>query len=324
MSEYYCSDRNTCDAVVTVVCMTYNHEKYIAKALDGFVNQKTTFKYEIIVHDDASTDRTAEIVSEYEKKYDNIIFIRQKENAYSRKIKIFFQYIKPIVHGEFIAYCEGDDYWIDDHKLQKQYDLMMAHPEVDMCSHAAYTQTGDKFTGEICPSKEPTVLTPNQVILGGGRYLATSSLFYRREIAFGTPRFRQITRIDYSLQIYGSLKGGIAYISDFMSVYRLQSSEIAWTVVQRKNPEKRIAHHKNIIKMLEALNEDTGNLYDAEIKEKINQIEFDILWSNKDYKGMVKKQYAKQLAKKSKKTRMAIRLGVFFPSLAGKLFNRKR
>jgi glycosyltransferase involved in cell wall biosynthesis len=103
------------EIMVSVSCCAYNHEKYIRKCLDGFVRQKTNFKFEVIVHDDASTDNTAEIIREYEKLYPNIIKpIYQKENQYSQGISIKKQYMLPKLQGKYIATCEGDDWWIDD------------------------------------------------------------------------------------------------------------------------------------------------------------------------------------------------------------------
>ena len=112
------------EIAVSVICLTYNQEKYIEKALNGFVKQKTNFKFEVLVHDDASTDKTTEIIKQYEKKYPDIVKpIYQKTNQFSignNPTKICFKKSK----GKYIALCEGDDYWCDENKLQKQYDFM--------------------------------------------------------------------------------------------------------------------------------------------------------------------------------------------------------
>ena len=108
--------------MVSVICNTYNHEKYIKSALDGFVMQKTNFEYEVLIHDDASTDSTADIIREYEKKYPDIIKpIYQSENQYSKKVPISKTYQYSRAKGKYIAICEGDDYWTDPFKLQKQF-----------------------------------------------------------------------------------------------------------------------------------------------------------------------------------------------------------
>ena len=124
------------DIKVSVYCLAYNHEKFIRNTLDGFVSQKTNFKYEVIIHDDASTDNTTNIIREYEEKYPDIIKpIYQTENQYSKGIGIIPNYIVPRIRGKYVAACEGDDYWCDDYKLQKQFDYMEKHSECSMCVH---------------------------------------------------------------------------------------------------------------------------------------------------------------------------------------------
>ena len=119
--------------LVSIICSTYNHEAYIAQCLDGFLIQQTTFPFEILVHDDASTDNTPYIIHEYEYKHPQIIKpIYQKENQYSQGEDIFFKYQCSRAQGKYIAICEGDDYWIDPLKLQKQVDFLEQNPDYGM------------------------------------------------------------------------------------------------------------------------------------------------------------------------------------------------
>ena len=124
--------------ILTIICYTYNHEPYIRQTLDGFVNQKTSFKYKAIVHDDASTDGTASIVQEYAERYPDIIKpILQKQNTH-KSIgweKRFRMYIMPEIEGRYIAFCEGDDYWLDENKLSRQVAYLETHPECSACVH---------------------------------------------------------------------------------------------------------------------------------------------------------------------------------------------
>ena len=114
---------------VSISCITYNHEPYIRKALDGFLMQKTTFQIEILIHDDASTDGTEEIIREYESKYPDIIKpIYEKENQWVKGRRGSKEFNYPRAQGKYIAICEGDDYWIDPYKLQKQVDFLEENP----------------------------------------------------------------------------------------------------------------------------------------------------------------------------------------------------
>ncbi|WP_343697526.1 glycosyltransferase [Flavobacterium sp.] len=116
--------------VVSILCDAYNHEKFIVETLEGFLNQKTTFPFEIIIHDDASTDNTPVILKEFAEKYPLIIkLVLQKENQYSQKINFWSDITFPMAQGKYIALCEGDDYWIDEQKLQKQVDFLENNTE---------------------------------------------------------------------------------------------------------------------------------------------------------------------------------------------------
>lgn len=122
--------------MVSIICCTYNHERYIRQCLDGFLMQVTSFDYEILIHDDASKDTTPDIIREYESKYPTVIKpIYQTENQYSRGVKINITYQYPRVRGKYIALCEGDDYWTDPFKLQKQVDFLESNPDCVLTCH---------------------------------------------------------------------------------------------------------------------------------------------------------------------------------------------
>lgn len=121
---------NQKEPLVSILCITFNHAAYIRATLDSFLTQKTSFPIEIIIHDDASQDETQAIIKEYEALYPNIIKpIYQKENQYSKKIDFGKEFIFPLIKGKYIATCEGDDYWTDPLKLQKQVDFLEENDE---------------------------------------------------------------------------------------------------------------------------------------------------------------------------------------------------
>ena len=112
--------------MVSICCITYNQEEYIRDALDGFLSQETDFSYEVLIHDDASTDGTADIIREYARQYPEIIKpILQTENQYAKGLtNVSGTYNFPRAKGRYIAMCEGDDYWTDPHKLQRQRNIL--------------------------------------------------------------------------------------------------------------------------------------------------------------------------------------------------------
>ena len=236
------------DIMVSVYCLTYNHERYVRDALESFVNQKTNFRYEVLVHDDASTDHTAQIIREYAAKYPDVIRpILQTENQYSKQVDIGPTFVRPCVRGKYIASCEGDDYWCDDNKLQKQVDFLEAHPEYAACVHD--TKILDCRTGEMnhgmYGGETDRDLTFKEIVNYSGACFHTSSVMARREF-FWTPEALQMHEFgDYPRAVYLRLEGKVRYLKDAMSVYR-KFSEGSWTVRNQcdMTREKRIRGQK--------------------------------------------------------------------------------
>ncbi len=122
--------------LVSISCITYNHAPYIRQCLDGFLMQQCNFGFEVLIHDDASNDGTQEIIREYQQKYPDIIRpIYQSQNQWSQGVRgIMARFNFPRAQGKYIALCEGDDYWTDPLKLQKQVDFLEKHPEYSLVS----------------------------------------------------------------------------------------------------------------------------------------------------------------------------------------------
>lgn len=304
------------DIVVSIICNTYNHEDYIADAIESFLMQKTDFKYEILIHDDASTDNTPIIIKKYEKMHPDIIKpIYQSENQYSKGIAIGIRYQYPRVKGKYVAYCEGDDYWLDPYKLQKQVKALEKHPECDMCAHAALMvdAKGKERISILQPSTVNKIFTVEDVINGGGGFVATNSLMIRSKNVTHPSKFYVFYRIDYALQIQGSLRGGMLYLDDNMSAYRYFAKG-SWTEKMSKNPELLIKNHNKIIKMLEIVDEETQGKYSKVISDRIRQEEYLKLQVKENFKKILQ-EYTDILKTKPFKEQIKIFLKAKIPLL---------
>lgn len=258
--------------LVSIICLAYNHEKYIAEALKGFLMQKTIFPFEVLVHDDASTDSTAYIIRDYEKKYPEIIKpIYQKENQYSQGVNITLDLMIPKAKGKYLAFCEGDDFWTDPRKLQMQFHAMEEHPEVDLCAHdikAISARSGKLVEPAVKHRKELTIFSTEEVIVGEGGFFGTNTLFFRKEVFNHLPNFYLNLPYDYTMQILGALRGGVLYLPECMSVYRFAVPE-SWTSNARNNAEFQNEFLNKKKKMLNELNEYTNGTYKGAINARL-------------------------------------------------------
>lgn len=232
-------ENNSEEIMVSVICLAYNHESFIRQALDGFVNQKTSFKFEVIIHDDASTDNTADIIKEYEEKYPNIIKpIYQIENQYSKKIGITPTYILPKARGKYLAWCEGDDYWIDNNKLQSQVDALEKNNNCSSCITKVESITlNGKEKGVFFPVKDfKTGIILSDDIVNyclnpaklNGFPLQISGFMLKREVYYeyihNPPFYKPFFEVgDIPLFLYSGLVGDAFYIDKVMSHYRTEN-----------------------------------------------------------------------------------------------------
>lgn len=266
------------DPLVSICCITYNHENYIRNAIEGFLIQKTDFPFEIIIHDDASTDSTANIIKEYEKKFPDLIKpIYQIENQHSKGRKATPIAFKA-ARGKYIALCEGDDYWIDPLKLQKQITEMKNHQNCYISFHPAIIKWSNERRNDILKgfySKESMIFPIEKVILGGGGFMHTGSIILNSlaipriisffDIAKGAPTG------DYYIQILGAEHGGALYLSDVMSVYR---SEIpgSWSARVYNDPNHWVSWLRSSIIYHNEINRFTEYKYSKLFDIKNKQI----------------------------------------------------
>lgn len=211
---------------VSVICTVYKHEPYLRQCFDGFVMQKTNFPIEVLVNDDCSPDGSAAIMREYEAKYPDLFrCVYQKENQYSKGLLPWFEVLFPMTKGEYIAICEGDDYWTDPYKLQKQVDWMDAHPDYIACFHNAYTQCGNKrgLFNSLTETHYPTT----EDIIQRRWFISTQTLFYRNVLK-EYPEWRKgVKNEDYMLELLLAQRGKFYYMEDVMAVYRVEGQGVS-------------------------------------------------------------------------------------------------
>ncbi len=287
--------QKTNDIMVSICCMTFNHEPYIRKCLDGFVAQKTNFAYEVLIHDDASTDKTVDIIREYENKYPDIIKpIYQKTNQYSQGIHInnVFQYSR--ANGKYLAYCEGDDFWTDEYKLQKQFDFLELHSDCTICTHAVQ--------GIDAKTNQPTVKYPpcdvNEIIaaqdyiklrVDKGYLFQTSSYFLRRdclnEYIDIAPEFERVAKVgDEPRLLFFVTRGNLGFINEVMSCYRTNSIGSWSSQNTKKNPERLLNNSVNITNMFISFNSFTYKKYEADLEIAITKLRKQAYYYKKLYR----------------------------------------
>lgn len=239
------------DILVSVCCTTFNHEKYIAKALDGFLMQKTDFKIEFLVNDDCSKDNTISILKDYNNQnpgFFNITF--QSENQHSKGVKPFSQMLFPKVKGKYIALCEGDDFWTDPNKLQKQVDFLEMNQDYSLCFHKCkiVDENNVEFDSETFNHLEEKDYVGRELLEKWS--IPTASVMFRAEFLN-----QVITRAKMPGYLYGDtpmfltlLENGKARcLADNMSAYRIHPGGISRTL-SKKNMIALYTHYKTLKK----------------------------------------------------------------------------
>lgn len=217
------------DAIdVSVICLTYNHEEFIKDTLNGFLQQETNLNIEYIINDDASTDKTSEIIEEFIKKNKHlrIKYIRAKVNEYSQGKNPGVRLLH-MAKGKYTSLCEGDDFWIDKDKLQKQYDFLEEHNDYSICIHPSYVLVNGRMN--LIRNKCRSKYSNYDVMREGGGIYSTSSAFYRssinKRVAEKIKAYDKIPG-DLIKIVEASRYGFIHCINEVMSVYRVHNLSV--------------------------------------------------------------------------------------------------
>ena len=252
--------------MVSICCITYNQAAYIRDALEGFVNQETDFPYEVLIHDDASTDGTAQIIQEYADRYPERIFpILQTENQYSKGLtNVSGTFNFPRARGRYIAMCEGDDYWTDTKKLQKQVDYLEANPGCSLCFHSAKVEVQGKALTEhdMRPYKGSRMISPEEIIDKSSGYAMSSMAFPARLVKELPDYYVDCPVGDTPLQLLAAANGYGYYMDEPMSAYRVGVAG-SWTVEGKSGDYegKQSAYYWRMKRTYEQFDRATGGRF---------------------------------------------------------------
>lgn len=231
--------------IVSVCCITFNHEQYIKDALDGFVMQKTDFVFEIVISDDCSFDNTRNIIDEYKLRFPKLI--RDVSPAKNKGIIENWKHVHLEARGEYIAFCEGDDYWTDPFKLQKQVEYMRRNPQCGLCITDFTCQTDcdkDSITFPVFASK--STFQPQSFLehLQNAGYIGPMTWLYKRELFLhNIEDYINITDATLAIALDLFKISEVAYLPDRTAVYRVHNNSAANPSSMNKKLEYIIGVH---------------------------------------------------------------------------------
>jgi glycosyltransferase involved in cell wall biosynthesis len=206
---------------VSVLCQTFNHAAFIGQALSSFLAQKTSFSLEVIVHDDASTDGTADIVREFAAKYpETVRSVMQTSNLYSHGVRgMVAKFLLPLARGQYWIVCDGDDYFTDENKLEKQVRFLNERPDHSLCFHPVQVCFDDHSEPSYQLPEEGSVRAFDlDTDVWSGNFISASSVMYRRQ-SYHDLSIANMLPNDWYLILFHAMAGRIGFIPDVMSVY---------------------------------------------------------------------------------------------------------
>ena len=252
------------EPLVSICCTAYNHEKYIAQTLDSFLSQRCDFPFEILIHDDASKDRTADIIRDYAARYPDVIFpIYQQENQYCKGFSIDGTFNFPRARGKYIALCEGDDFWCDPEKLQRQIAHMEQDPSCTFCFTNGYVhdESGEKPDRAFLPYYE----AEKAMFDGKSRsfsldeiarinFIPTANFVFRTDALRGIPRAYMEKRCQHSdlrMKLFLTAAGHAWYEHVYGCTYRENVSGSAMQIWQKEKRDQLYVRCQSVVEMVD-------------------------------------------------------------------------
>ncbi len=315
------------EPLVTVILPTHNHAPFIAHAIESVLMQQTSYPFDILLHDDASTDGTADICRQYAAKYpEKITLIAQTVNQYTIDRRIQSHILIPRVKAKYTAILDGDDYWVDPNKLQRQLDYLESNPDCTLCIGAAdLVDVKDRVIGHVAPYAESRIVDPADMIRGGGGFTATNTIVMPTQLLKELPKFADyIEAEDIPFQLLGALKGYAWYDAETLIAYRLTVPG-SWSTRQyASSMETRIKTSRDIIALNEGYDEFSGGKYHDAFVEAIRYQEFLILCYRHKLREAMKPPYRVFYDRLSTNRKIRLRCEKLFPRLTARVVNAIR
>ncbi|MDR1766817.1 MAG: glycosyltransferase [Lachnospiraceae bacterium] len=304
----------------SICCITYNHAPYIRQALDSFLMQRVDFPYEILVHDDASTDGTGEIVAEYGRRHPGVVKpLIQAENQYSKGIEnISGAFNFPRVAGKYIFMCEGDDYWVEPTKMQRQVDYMEAHPGCALCFHSAKIQTvGRAFAdAQMRPYRGDREITPEGIIDKPSGYAMCTMMFPSSLVRDIPDYYTDCPVGDTPLQWMAAAKGYGYYFDKPWGVYRV-GVEGSWTNRSKEGDyaAKQRRYLEGLERSFRQFDAATGGRFASAVDSAIRRTYYQTMVNTKNFGEIMKAEYRRYYRELTPRTRFFLQMEMRSPGL---------
>ena len=308
--------------LVSICCLTYNHEAYLRDTLEGFLMQRVDFPMEILINDDASTDGTRAIIREYAEKYPALIRpFYQDVNLYSQGKDLCLEVLYPAARGKYIALCEGDDYWTDPMKLQLQVDFLEAHPDYSACVHDTVVHYcgGEKPDRPLLHHGQDCDVRFEDVLFGMSHAFHTSSIVARKAIIAHPADFFYVGLAhgfgDHPDGLWMITNGPVRCLDKCMSVYRMHSNNASWSTLVDGAYDKMLEFFNGKLELLRAYRPYAAPERLAAVDEAILETEFEMMRFEGRDREQRKPPYDRILRKQSLSYRAVNLVKCLFPGL---------
>ena len=216
---------------VSVILLTYNHERFLVQAIESVLAQRTRAPFELLISEDCSTDRSREIIDRFVTRHpDRLRVFLSERNLNSNECTLR---ALRAGHGRYVAFLDGDDYWTSNDKLQRQVDFLDGHQQCSMCFHKAIVirDDGGAAPREFTATTLPTITQLPDLLRGN--YIVGCTAMIRRDVLQDIPAWYEHAPYgDWPLYVFAAQRGSIGFLPEAMSVYRLHDEGV-WSSAPR-------------------------------------------------------------------------------------------